>query len=141
MDSKFWNFIGIVAVVTAIVWAYFYTKEKVVMAGIQLENMDMTVKPGDDFYTYANGGWQKKNPIPDDYARFGAFEVLRNTNLERTREVAENDTGKIGTLYKIAMDEKKLNADGVKPVTPQLAEIDSLTRENLEEYMGRAIVH
>ena len=141
MDSKFWNFIGIVAVVTAIVWAYFYTKEKVVMAGIQLENMDMTVKPGDDFYTYANGGWQKKNPIPDDYARFGAFEVLRNTNLERTREVAENDTGKIGTLYKIAMDEKKLNADGVKPVTPQLAEIDSLTRENLEEYMGRTFTY
>ena len=141
MDSKFWNFIGIVAVVTAIVWAYFYTKEKVVMAGIQLENMDMTVKPGDDFYTYANGGWQKKNPIPDDYARFGAFEVLRNTNLERTREVAENDTGKIGTLYKIAMDEKKLNADGVKPVAPQLAEIDSLTRENLEEYMGRTFTY
>ena len=111
------------------------------MAGIQLENMDMTVKPGDDFYTYANGGWQKKNPIPDDYARFGAFEVLRNTNLERTREVAENDTGKIGTLYKIAMDEKKLNADGVKPVTPQLAEIDSLTRENLEEYMGRTFTY
>ena len=111
------------------------------MAGIQLENMDMTVKPGDDFYTYANGGWQKKNPIPDDYARFGAFEVLRNTNLERTREVAENDTGKIGTLYKIAMDENKLNADGVKPVTPQLAEIDSLTRENLEEYMGRTFTY
>ncbi|MBQ2859420.1 MAG: hypothetical protein IJE82_03590, partial [Alphaproteobacteria bacterium] len=48
------------------------------MAGIKLENMDMTVKPGDDFYAYANGGWQKRNPIPDDYSRFGAFEVLRN---------------------------------------------------------------
>ena len=141
MDSKFWNFIGIIAVVATIGWAYFYTKEKVVMAGIKLENMDMTVKPGDDFYKYANGGWQKHNPIPDDYARYGAFDVLRNTNLERTREIAENDGGKIGALYKIAMDEKKLNADGVKPVAPQLAEIDNLTREKLEEYLGRTFTY
>lgn len=111
------------------------------MAGIKLENMDMTVKPGDDFYAYANGGWQKRNPIPDDYSRFGAFEVLRNTNLERTREIAENDNGKIGTLYKIAMDEKKLNADGTKPVAPQLAEIDNLTRAGLEEYLGRTFTY
>ncbi len=107
------------------------------MAGIHLENMDTTVNPGDDFYAYANGGWQKRNPIPDDYSRYGAFEVLRNTNLERTREIAETDTGKIGTLYKIAMDEKKLNADGVKPVAPQLAEVDNLNREDLEAYMGK----
>lgn len=111
------------------------------MAGIKLENMDMTVKPGDDFYAYANGGWQKRNPIPDDYSRFGAFEVLRNTNLERTREIAENDSGKIGTLYKIAMDEKKLNTDGTKPVAPQLAEIDNLTRAGLEEYLGRTFTY
>ena len=141
MDSKFWNIIGIIAVVATIAWAKFYTKEKTIMAGIKLENMDMTVKPGDDFYAYANGGWQKRNPIPDDYSRFGAFEVLRNTNLERTREIAENDNGKIGTLYKIAMDEKKLNADGVKPIVPQLAEIDNLTREKLEEYLGRTFTY
>ena len=141
MDSKFWNIIGIIAVVATIAWAKFYTKEKTIMAGIKLENMDMTVKPGDDFYAYANGGWQKRNPIPDDYSRFGAFEVLRNTNLERTREIAENDNGKIGTLYKIAMDEKKLNADGTKPVAPQLAEIDNLTRAGLEEYLGRTFTY
>ena len=141
MDSKFWNIIGIIAVVATIAWAKFYTKEKMIMAGIKLENMDMTVKPGDDFYAYANGGWQKRNPIPDDYSRFGAFEVLRNTNLERTREIAETDNGKIGTLYKIAMDEKKLNADGTKPVAPQLAEIDNLTRAGLEEYLGRTFTY
>ena len=107
------------------------------MAGIQLENMDTTVNPGDDFYAYANGGWQKRNPIPDDYSRYGAFEVLRNTNLERTREIAETDTGKIGTLYKIAMDEKKLNTDGTNPVKPHLAEIDGLERGDLETYMGK----
>ena len=105
-------------------------------AGIKIENMDTNIKPGDDFYKYATHGWQVKNPIPDDYSRYGAFEVLHNTNLERTREIAENDNGKIGTLYKIAMDEKKLNADGIAPVKPLLSEIDNLTRNDLEKYLG-----
>ena len=77
-------------------------------AGIKLENMDKNFTPGDDFYEYATHGWQVAHPIPDDYSRYGAFDVLRNTNLERTREITENDTGKIGTLYKIAMDADKL---------------------------------
>ena len=136
MESKIWNLIGIVAVGAALCWANFYTKEKVVMAGIKLENMDMTVKPGDDFFAYANGGWMARNPIPDDYSRYGAFEVLRNTNLERTREIAEKDSGKIGMLYKIAMDADKLNADGTSPVASLFAEIDSLTRADLEKYLG-----
>lgn len=137
MESKFWNFIGVVAVLTAIVWAHNATKEKVVSAGIKIENMDMSVKPGDDFYAYANAGWQKHNPIPDDYSRYGAFEVLRNTNLERTREIAENDNGKIGQLYSIAMNEKKLNQDGIQPVSPLFAQIDKLERKDLEKYLGQ----
>lgn len=137
MESKFWNFIGVVAVLTAIVWAHNATKEKVVSAGIKIENMDMSVKPGDDFYAYANAGWQKHNPIPDDYSRYGAFEVLRNTNLERTREIAENDNGKIGQLYSIAMNEKKLNQDGTQPVSPLFAQIDKLERKDLEKYLGQ----
>ena len=136
MESKFWNIVGIIAVVAAIVMAHNATKEKVVNAGIKVENMDTSVRAGDDFYEYATRGWRDANPIPDDYSRYGAFEVLRNTNLERTREIAENDNGKIGELYKIAMDEKKLNADGVKPVMPQLAEIDTMLRPNLERYLG-----
>ena len=106
-------------------------------AGIKLENMDTSFKVGDDFYNYATNGWQKRNPIPDDYSRYGAFDVLRDTNLTRTREIAENDSGKIGTLYKIAMDVEKLNTDKTKPVAPQLAQIDALTREGLVEYLGR----
>lgn len=137
MEHKFLNFIGIIAVATAIIWANISQKEKVVNAGIKIENMDITINPGNDFYEYSTRGWQQKNPIPDDYSRYGAFDVLRNTNLERTREIAENDTGKIGTLYKIAMDEKKLNTDKTAPVQPLLSEIDTLTRADLEKYMGK----
>ena len=79
--------------------------------GIKTENMDLSVRPGDDFYNYATRGWANKNPIPDDYTRYGMFEVLIDTNLKRVREIAETDTGKIGTLYKIAMNADKLNSE------------------------------
>lgn len=137
MRSKIWNIIGIVAVIAAIVWAHNIQKEKLVNAGIKLENMNTAFNAGDDFYNYATNGWQQKNPIPDDYSRYGAFDVLRDTNLQRTREIAQQDSGKIGMLYKIAMDAEKLNSDGTKPVAPQIAEIDKLSRADLEKYLGK----
>ena len=137
MRSKIWNIIGIVAVIAAIVWAHNIQKEKLVNAGIKLENMNTAFNAGDDFYNYATNGWQQKNPIPDDYSRYGAFDVLRDTNLQRTREIAQQDSGKIGMLYKIAMNAEKLNSDGTKPVAPQIAEIDKLSRADLEKYLGK----
>jgi putative endopeptidase len=41
-------------------------------------NLDKSVSPGDDFFSYANGNWNKNNPIPSDYSRWGAFEVSRD---------------------------------------------------------------
>ncbi|MBR5625859.1 MAG: M13 family metallopeptidase [Alphaproteobacteria bacterium] len=137
MKSVFWNIIGIIAVISAITIAKSMTKEKILNTGIKTENMDTNVRAGDDFYDFATRGWQIANPIPNDYSRYGAFDVLRNTNLERSREIIENDNGKIGDLYKIAMNEEKLNADRVTPVTPQLTEIDNLTRKDLETYLGK----
>ncbi len=136
MKNKLLNLVGIISVIIAFAYAGSFTKEKTLNIGIKLENMDTTFNAGNDFYQYATNGWRSANTIPNDYSRYGAFEVLRNTNLERTRQIAETDTGKIGTLYKIAMDEEKLNADGTKPVSGLIAQIDNLTRENLEEYLG-----
>ncbi len=136
MNHKKLNLIGIIAVIIAIISAHCLTKEKTLTTGIKTENMDTAFNAGDDFYQYATNGWRVANPIPDDYSRYGAFEVLRNTNLERTRQIAENDNGKIGTLYKIAMDAEKLNSDGTKPVAGLISEIDNLTRDNLAEYLG-----
>lgn len=107
-------------------------------AGIQTTNMDTTVRAGDDFYNFATGGWRKSHPIPDDYTRYGVFEVLRDTNLKRVREIAENDNGKIGTLYKIAMNTERLNADKTAPVAAQLAEIDAIkSATELPAFLGR----
>lgn len=142
MKNKFLNTIGIFAVIIAIIIAHFVTtitpKEKIVTTGIKTENMDLSVTPGDNFFDYATLGWRRANPIPDDYVRYGAFEVLNETNLGRVRKIAETDTGKIGTLYKLAMDAKKLNQDGTSPVNEQIAEIDAISsRDVLPELLGK----
>ena len=107
-------------------------------AGINIQNMDTSVNPGDNFYDYATRGWRVANPIPDDYTRYGTFEILHNKNLERVREIAETDTGKIGTLYAIAMDATKLNADGTVPVRPYIEQIDNIkSAADLPKYLGQ----
>lgn len=140
MQHKFLNIIGIIAVVIAFAMAYITVNQRgnVMNIGIKTENMDLSARPGDDFFDYATRGWREKNPVPDDYTRYGAFEVLADTNLERVREIAETDDGKIGTLYKIAMDVDRLNADGVTPITPYLAQIDKIKSVNdLPKYLGK----
>lgn len=137
MENKFLNFIGIISVATALLFAATTHKEKMMDTGIKLENMDLSVRPGDNFFDYATLGWRRANPIPDDYTRYGSFDILYNTNLERIRQIAESDTGKIGTLYKIAMNSDKLNAQRTAPVCPYLDEIDGLQRADLARYLGR----
>lgn len=140
MQHKFLNVIGIIAVVIAVITAYLITrpKEIVMTTGIKAENMDTSIRPGDNFYDYATLGWQKANPIPDDYSRYGSFEILHDTNLQRVREIAETDTGKIGTLYSIAMNEEKLNSDKIAPVKKYLDEIDEIkTKSELPTYLGK----
>ena len=54
-----------------------------------VSNMDKSVKPSDDFYTYANGGWLKKNPIPPEESRWGSFNMLIEKNNAALQVVAE----------------------------------------------------
>ena len=138
MKNEFLNIIGIIAVVFMVVIALLVTKEKVMDAGIKIENMDMVVNPGNDFYDYATSGWRNNNSLPNDYTRYGSFEQLDEENNKRVREIVENDNGKIGLLYKIAMDENKLNAEKTNPVKPYLAEIDNIkTKADLIKYLGK----
>ncbi len=138
MEHKLLNFLGIVAVLSAVGFATYTSRGKNMDAGIKIENMDLSVKPGDDFYDYATHGWAVSHPIPDDYTRYGSFDALVNTNLERVREIAETDSGKIGMLYDIAMNAEKLNTDKTAPVAPYLSEIDELkSASELPKYLGK----
>ena len=139
MENKLLNLIGVVVVAVSAITATFLLQEKKMNIGIDTKNMDTTAVAGNDFYDYATGGWRAKNPIPNDYVRYGSFDVLANTNLERVRKIAESDNGKIGKLYDIAMDEKKLNAEKTSPVQKYIDEIDEIkSRDDIAKYLGRA---
>lgn len=100
---------------------------------LSLSNLDSTVMPGESFYQYATGGWQKANPIPDEYARYGSFDMLREENQVQIQSLItalgtqENPAGsnaqKVGDLYALGMDSVKLNSDGAAPLRSQLEEI------------------
>ncbi len=142
MENKHLNIIGIIAVVISVAVAWINIGEKHMTTGIQTQDMDLTVRPGDDFYDYATRGWRNANPIPDDYVRYGSFDMLYAQSLERVRDIAEQDDGKIGTLYHVAMDQEKLNADGIDPVAPYLAEIDAISsRDALPKFLGNMHRH
>src|SRR4051812_35177651 len=90
-------------------------KGKTSMKYIDPANMDQSVKPGDNFYLYANGNWLKNNPVPASKTRWGSFDVLRQTSLERLRLLAEGAASnknatqgsveqRVGDLYASAMD-------------------------------------
>ena len=105
-------------------------------SGLKLENMDLSVSPGDDFYEYACGGWMKNNPLKPEYARFGSFNTLDELNNERIREIIEgmaakkNEKGtiaqKVGDLYTMYMDSVRQNKEGVAPVMKDLKRVDAV---------------
>ena len=121
------------------------TKEPAKTAGINYNYMDTSVKPGDDFASYATGHWIDCNPQPPEYPSWGALSKLGEENTRilaaLIQEIAgkENQTGsiaqKIGDLYNMAMDSARLNADGAAPLKAHLAEIDALnSREALLQH-------
>ncbi|MFV0392109.1 MAG: M13 family metallopeptidase [Paludibacteraceae bacterium] len=105
--------------------------------GILLENLDTTAIPGNDFYQFATGGWQKLNPLTGEYSRFGSFDKLAENNREQLKGLIEEIASKpaekgsveqkIADLFNLAMDSAKLNEDGVSPIQEDLQKITSLT--------------
>lgn len=105
--------------------------------GIEIANMDTSAVAGDDFYQYATGGWQKANPIPDEYSRYGTFDKLRENNQKQVQGLIEElgsehheqgtNAQKVGDLYSMGIDSVKLNADGFEPIKPLLSDIEAAT--------------
>ncbi len=104
--------------------------------GLDLAAMDPAVKPGDDFYLYANGTFMRTAEIPPDRSATGAFLRVEEAVEARTRAIVEDaarggapagsDARKIGDLYASWMDEAAVEAKGLDPVRPALARIAAL---------------
>ena len=113
---------------------------------IDLKNMDTSVKPSDDFYLYANGGWLKRNPVPPEFSRWAAFNELAEKNNEALHQIAEKaaavapkeaakpavgkaataELQKVGDFYASGMNEKAIDADRAKPLAEEFNRIDAM---------------
>ncbi|RZA03558.1 MAG: M13 family peptidase [Sphingobacteriaceae bacterium] len=110
-------------------------------------NMDLSVKPGDDFFMYANGGWIKNNVIPAKSTRWGSFNVLIQENTNRLLAIL-NEASKakapkgslkqrVGDMYASAMDSVTIEKRGYDPIKPYLQRIDNI--KNTDELVDEVI--
>lgn len=111
-------------------------------AGIDRANMNLSVKPGNDFYEYAIGGWRKAHPLDAEHARNGSFTDLDEMNQKRILELIQEYSSKpqaqgtlgqkIGSLYNLAMDSVRRNREGAAPIQPVLKKIADI--QNRRDY-------
>lgn len=111
-------------------------------SGIDLKNLDTSVKPGDDFYHYAAGGWLKSHPLDAEHVQNGAFTDLYEQSQKRIQDIILNFASKpqkqgtlgqkIGSLYNLLMDSVRLNREGWRPIKPTLDKIAAI--KNRKEY-------
>ena len=98
--------------------------------GFDTTGMDATVRPGDNFYQYANGTWAKNTPIPADKSNYGMFTKLDDLSKERTRliidEASKDPNSKIGAAYASYLDEAAVEAKGLAPFQPWLNQIKAV---------------
>ena len=112
-------------IATALMMTACATADKQVPA-IDSNNFDESIARNDDFYQWATGGWQKNNPLKPEYSRYGSFDVLRENNEIRINELFDQmskTTAEFGTveqkisdLYKMGLDEERLNREGAEPI-------------------------
>ncbi|GGG99692.1 MULTISPECIES: M13 family metallopeptidase [Pedobacter] len=97
-------------------------------------NMDLSVKPGDDFYTYASGTWVKNNPVPAKETRWGSFNELRDFNINAVKSLVEEAAAdksapagsvkrRVGDFYTAAMDSATIEKLGYTPIKADLARV------------------
>ena len=118
--------------------------------GIAAANIDPAVKPGDDFYRYANGAWIARTELPGDRAGIGVFSSLADRSSKNVAAIIEeaakssppagSNARKIADLYNAYMDEAGIEARGMKPLEPHLAEIAAIhTRHDLAVALGKTL--
>lgn len=128
------TYLALIGIVTGSISAQAQTNS---LKYIDRANMDLTVKPGDDFYQYASGTWIKKNPVPAKETRWGSFNELRDFNVKAVRglvEAASADknapagsvTRRVGDFYAAAMDSLSIEKLGYTPVMADLEAVQKV---------------
>ena len=121
--------------------------KKAPMKYIDKANMDVNVKPGDNFYEYANGNWMKINPVPASKTRWGSFDMLREESSQRLRTLLQDaaaNTNKsrinqmVGDFYTSGMDSAAIEVKGILPIKAELDRINDL--QNMQAVLTEVAV-
>ena len=125
------------ALVTTTVMSVNFMAAQTKQPGINVDLMDKTVKPNNDFFNYVNGTWLKNTAIPADKTRWGSFDELRqrtdkdalailNDATKNPKYKSNTDQGKAINMYKSVMDTVARNQKGIAPLKPYLAKINAI---------------
>ncbi|MDB5464742.1 MAG: peptidase family protein [Phenylobacterium sp.] len=116
--------------------------------GFDTSGMDPSVKPGDDFFAYANGKWAARTEIPPDRTRFGNFDKLSVLSEARVHAIAmdaaagkltDPDGAKIGAAYASFMNKALADKQSAKPIAPELAQVRAAkTKDDFTALMGKS---
>lgn len=118
--------------------------------GLDLTMMDTTVRPQDDFYRYANGGWLDNTELPGDQSKWGAFNELAKATDQKVLQAleeaiadgqigADTDQGKAVLFYQVAMDTAHINELGLQPIQGELEKITAIQSiDELRSYLVAA---
>ncbi len=118
--------------------------------GVDLEGMDASVKPGDDFFRYVNGKWAATAQIPPDRTSFGAFAILSDLSEARVRGILDrwaadkslksgSDEAKVASIYRTFLDDATAEKLDAKPIQPHLKAVKKAkTRDDIARLMGRS---
>ena len=119
--------------------------------GLDLTNIDSTVSPAKDFYDYAVGNWVKNNKIPDEYSRWGSFELLAEQNYKVLHNILDSAANnkeakpssniyKVGMFYSLGMDTVKIEKQGYSTIKDELDLVDAVKNKD-DLYKELAHIH
>ena len=125
--------------------------QEVLKSGIELSNVDQSIRPQDDFYRYVNGTWLDKTEIPADKSSYGSFTALRDKARLDVLEIIEemskredlepgSDEQKVRDLYRSFMNTEKIDTLGIEPMKGDLRRIDMINNpEELASYFVESV--
>lgn len=136
--------------VCAIAWPMILCAAPAQSAAELKSSMDISVKPGEDFYAYANGGWLKAAKLPPGKSAYGTTDMLRERNQQRVVEIMQRAIvpaatrspleQQVGDFYASLTDLARIDASGTAPLTEELAQIRAIRdRKTLAAYLGRTM--
>lgn len=113
------------------------------LKSVNPDYFDNNIPAGTDFYGHINRGWQEAHPLTPEYSRFGQFNVLADQAQERVKEIVTGLSAtnpepgtvayKVATIYELAMDSVRRNAEGAAPIQADLKRIENTPADGMED--------